>query len=252
MFKKFRIAVLLFVLFMVAAGTWLHQMRLTDWQEPLWVVVYPIAGDTSGITRSYLRELKLERFRPIESFVADQARHYRKPVARPVKMILGPPLHELPPAPPFNGSMLSVMARSLRLRYWAWRQESGDLLGDISMFVIYHDPERSPRVPHSVGLKEGSIGVVHAFAGNDMTQSNNVVVTHELLHTLGATDKYDPRTNFPTHPIGFAKPDRNPLYPQDKAEIMGGRIPLSPGNAAIPRNLAQTLIGPTTAGELGW
>ena len=252
MFKKFRIAILLFILFMVAAGTWLHQKRLTDWQEPLWVVVYPIAGDTTRTTRTYLRELRLDRFRSIESFATEQARHYRKRVARPVKMILGPEIREIPPAPPVNGSVLSVMAWSLQLRYWAWKQESGDLLGDISMFVIYHDPERSPRVPHSVGIKEGSIGVVHAFAGNDMTQSNNVVITHELLHTLGASDKYDPRNNLPMHPIGFAKPDKTPLYPQDQAEIMGGRIPLSPGKAAIPRNLAQTVIGPSTATEIGW
>lgn len=252
MFKKFRIAVLLFVLFMVTAGTWLHQMRLTDWQEPLWVVVYPIAGDATRTTQTYLRELRLDRFRSIESFVAKQARHYRKPVARPVKMILGPEISEIPPAPPVNGSILSVMAWSLRMRYWAWAHESGDLLGDISMFVIYHDPERSPRVPHSVGVKEGSIGVVHAFADNDMTQSNNVVITHELLHTLGATDKYDPRTDMPLHPAGYAEPGRDPLHPQDKAEIMGGRIPLSPGKAAIPRSLAQTVIGSATASEIGW
>ena len=147
MCKKFRIAILLFILFMVAAGTWLHHKRLTDWQEPLWVVVYPIAGDTTQTTRTYLRELQLDRFSSIESFVAKQARHYRKRVARPVKMILGPEIREIPPAPPVNGSVLSIMAWSLQLRYWAWKQESGDLLGDISMFVIYHDPERSPRVP---------------------------------------------------------------------------------------------------------
>ena len=252
MFKKFRIAVLLFILFMVAAGTWLQQMRLTDWEEPLWVVVYPIAGDKARATQDYLHELRVDRFQPIESFVAGQVGHYRKPVARPVKMILGPEIREHPPAPPVNGSVLSVMAWSLRLRYWAWTQEAGDLLGDISIFVIYHDPERSPRVPHSVGVKEGSIGVVHAFAGNDMTESNNVVITHELLHTLGATDKYDPRSDLPIHPVGYADPDRHPLYPQDQAEIMGGRIPLAPGKAAIPRTLAQTMIGPATAKEIGW
>ena len=67
-----------------------------------------------------------------------------------------------------------------------------------------------------------------------------------------ARDKYDRRTDLPVHPTGFAKPDKNPLYPQDQAEIMGGRIPISPNQASIPRSLVQTVIGPTTASEIGW
>ena len=252
MFKKIRIALLLFVLFLVATGSWLHQRRLTDWEQPLWVVVYPIAGDSTGTTRTYLDGLRVDHFRRIESFLADQIGNYRKSVARPVKVILGPEIGRLPPAPPVSGSMPSVMLWSLGLRYWAWSHEADDLLGDISMFVIYHDPEHSPRVPHSLGVKEGSIGVVHAFAGNDMAQSNNVVITHELLHTLGATDKYDRRTDLPLHPTGYADPDRVPLHPQDYAEIMAGRIPLSPDTAAIPRDLQQAVVGPATAGEIGW
>ncbi len=252
MFKKIRITLLLFVLFMVAAGTWLQQRRLTDWQEPLWVVVYPIAGDTSVTTRSYVDRLDVAQFGNIESFMARQARDYRKRLARPVKMILGPELDGQPPAPPNGGSLLSVVSWSLQLRFWAWRHESADQLGDVSMFVIFHDPERSPRVPHSLGLKEGSIGVVHAFAGNDTTQSNNVVITHELLHTLGATDKYDPHNDQPLHPDGYAEPDRVPLHPQVRAEVMAGRIPLAPGRAAIPRSLDQVVVGGVTAAEIGW
>ena len=60
-----------------------------------------------------------------------------------------------------------------------------------------------------------------------MRGSDDMVIAHELLHTLGATDKYDLRTNQPAHPDGFAEPDREPLYPQSFAELMGGRIPVS-------------------------
>lgn len=252
MFKKVRILLLLFALFVVATGSWLHQWRLTDWNEPLWLVVYPIAGDDSPTTRGYIDRLALGAFHPIEDFVAAQARQYRRRLGRAVRVVLGPEIDALPPAAPVNGSILSVVGWSLSLRYWAWRHESDDALGDVSMFVIYHDPERSPRVPHSLGLKQGSLGVVHAFADRDMTQSNNVVITHEFLHTLGATDKYDPRTDQPLHPHGFAAPGREPLYPQDRAEIMGGRIPLSPSRASIPRSLSQTVVGALTAQEIGW
>lgn len=252
MFRKIRIALLLFVLFLVAAGTWLQQRRLTDWNEPLWVALYPIAGDTASTTRDYMQRLSAAHFAAIETFVAEQARDHGKRVSRPVKLLLGPAVDALPPPPPVNRSLLSVMAWSLQLRYWAWTHESDDLLGDVSLFVIYHDPEHSPRVPHSLGIKEGRIGVVHAFAGNDMTQSNNVVIAHEFLHTLGATDKYDPRSDLPQHPDGYAEPDRVPLYPQLRAEIMAGRIPVAADRAEIPRSLQQTAVGRVTAREIGW
>ena len=45
MFKKIRIAILLYVLFMVAVGTWLTRVRSTDWNNSLWVKIYPINGD---------------------------------------------------------------------------------------------------------------------------------------------------------------------------------------------------------------
>jgi hypothetical protein len=42
MFKVARITILLFVLFMVAMGTWLTKLRSTDWNNSLWVKIYPI------------------------------------------------------------------------------------------------------------------------------------------------------------------------------------------------------------------
>ena len=252
MFKTIRIALLTSVLVMVGGAAWLQQARLTDWNEPLWAVVYPIAGDSSPATRAYIARLGADHFAALESFLAGQARDYGQRLARPVKMVLGPQRDALPPETSRNGSMLAVMAWSLRLRYWAWRQEAAEQLGDVSLFVVYHDPELTPRVPLSLGLREGGIGVVHAFAVNDMTQSNNVVIAHEFLHILGASDKYDPRTDQPIHPAGYAEPGRRPLHPQLRAEIMGGRIPLSAHTAAIPKGLAQVVIGPETAAEIGW
>ena len=39
MFKAVRITILLFVLFMVAMGTWLTERRSTDWNNSLWVKI---------------------------------------------------------------------------------------------------------------------------------------------------------------------------------------------------------------------
>ena len=75
---------------------------------------------------------------------------------------------------------------------------------------------------------------------------------HEILHTVGASDKYNPRTNQPLYPIGFAEPDRDPVFPQKKAEIMAGRVPLEENKAEIPKGLKQTVIGQATATEIRW
>ena len=55
--------------------------------------------------------------------------------------------------------------------------------------------------------------MVNAFASTQMEGENNIVITHELLHTFGATDKYDFATNRPRFPEGYAEPHANPLYP---------------------------------------
>jgi hypothetical protein len=118
--------------------------------------------------------------------------------------------------------------------------------------VLYHDPAISPAVPHSLGVQKGLFGVVHVFADADLHGSNETVIAHELLHTLGATDKYDLRTNQPAQPDGYAEPDRDPLYPQSFAELMGGRIPQSSTQSSTPESLQQVIVGAKTAGEIGW
>ena len=108
------------------------------------------------------------------------------------------------------------------------------------------------RLLHSTGLQKGLIGVVNAFARSDMDGSNNVVITHELLHTFGATDKYDFAGNRPLFPDGFADPDAQPLYPQARAEIMAGRIPVSETQAETPAGMDEVVIGVRTAREINW
>lgn len=78
------------------------------------------------------------------------------------------------------------------------------------------------------------------------------VVAHELMHTLGASDKYDRRTEQPLWPDGYAEPELQPRFPQRRAEVMGGRIPLAPAKAEIPLGLEDAVVGPLTAQEIGW
>jgi hypothetical protein len=123
---------------------------------------------------------------------------------------------------------------------------------DIRMFVLYHDPALSPVVPHSLGIQKGLIGVVYAFATPTMEGGNDVVIAHELLHTVGATDKYDPASNAPRFPDGYGDPRQVPLYPQRFAELMAGRRMLSATRWEQPSGLDEALVGPATALEIRW
>jgi hypothetical protein len=58
--------------------------------------------------------------------------------------------------------------------------------------------------------------------------------------------------SIPQYPQGYAEPYLKPLYPQRRAEIMGGRIPLSAQQAIMPRSLAEVVVGIQTAAEINW
>ena len=253
-FRTVRIALLLLLLFAVAGDAWLTQLRSTDWDESLWVSVYPINADGSAATADYIASLDNESFAPIADFMAREAERYGITVTSPMQVRLAPEVRERPPAPPANGQRLAVMGWSLQMRYWAWRtaRAYAGPPSDIQVFVQYFDPEQTDRVAHSLGLQKGLIGVVNAFASRKQSGQNNVIIAHELLHTVGASDKYDPTNNQPLYPQGYADPDQDPLYPQTHAEIMGGRIPLSETEADMPISLNKTLVGPETAAEINW
>ena len=253
MAKKVRIFLLLFVLLTVAVGSCQTRFRMTSWKRALNVVVFPINADGAPQTTAYISALGDESFEDIRRFMRDEAQQYGINLINPVDVYIGPEVGEVPPLPPVGGSIPSVMLWSLHLRYWAWRHGEHPILKpDIRIYALYHHPSTAQRLAHSVGLQKGLIGVANLFAVSKMTTDNNVVITHELLHTLGASDKYEPATNQPNYPVGYAEPERSPLYPQQFAEIMGGRIPVSPHSSNAPKALDMVLVGPQTALEIGW
>jgi hypothetical protein len=253
-FKTIRVVVLVFVLVLVAVGSWQTRQRLARWELPVRAVVYPIAGDESEATRKYVRDLTAETFRPIETFIDEEARSFgvEPKYGQPLRVQLAPEVKSLPPPPPIGGNLLEIMAWSLKLRYWAWTADTWTGSSpDVQLFVVYHEPAPG-ELPHSLGLEQGRIGVANVFASSRMAGQNNVVIAHELLHTLGASDKYDERTAQPRFPDGYAKPEAEPRYPQRFAEIMAGRIPISESDSEIPPSLNATLVGEATAREIAW
>ncbi len=252
MLKTIRIGILLFLLLFVMLSTWLTQARSTDWNDSLWVKIYPINADGATETARYIERLEPQTFAAIETFMAEEAERYGRTVSRPVRIELGREIGEQPPTVGEQPNMLDVMLWSLKMRWWVGSVTDGQdrIEPDVSIFVRYHQPRGNPRLEDSVGVQKGMFGIVNGYTGRSYGGTNNVIIAHELLHTLGASDKYDRATGLPNVPDGIAEPDRSPLYPQRYAEIMGGRVPLSANDAAIPRSLSFARIGPATAAEI--
>ena len=251
MWKTLRITLLLTLLVVVATLTWVDRERTTDWDATLWIGVFPVAGDSSAGTRRYLAQLEPSALSSIEAFFAREARRHGVDLARPVRIDLHPEVHEPPPSLPERAGPLRSAAWSLAMRAYAWRH-ARNTLADVRVFVVYHDPALRSAVPHSLGLQKGLIGLVHGFADRSLDGRNAIVVAHEVMHALGATDKYDPRSGLPAFPQGYPRPAAEPRYPQPAAEIMAGERALAPGRAEMPSSLADVEVGDATATEIRW
>lgn len=249
-----RLALLLGVLAFVALGAWLDRSRSTDWDGTLRVTIYPLAADDDARTRGFLADLDDGYFDDLQDFFAEESARYGVALDEPVRVRVSHAAPRLPPLPEAGTGMIGVAAWSLRFRYWAWRVAMNDPLPtpDIQVFAIYHASDGGTALPDSLGLSKGLMAIAHVYADHDAEGGNLVVMAHELLHTLGATDKYDRATLQPQEPYGLGEPDRSPRFPQDYAEVMAGRIAVSAREAAVPRDLSQVLVGDATAREIGW
>lgn len=254
MWRNVRVAVLLLILFWAATHTWLERLASTSWKDALWVGVFPINADGTAAAQSYIDTLDDSSFNDIEEFIAREAHRYGRNLSQPVHMALYPQLKQLPPRLERDAGAAGAALWSLRLRWFAWRtlDFGGRAPPRIRLLVMYHDPAFLQTVPDSHGLQKGLVGVVHCFAARAQAGENNIVIAHELLHTLGATDKYDPASGLPLIPAGLGNPQQDPLYPQATAEIMAGRRALSERDSQMPPALSGVVVGAVTAAEIRW
>ena len=253
-FRTLRIAALLLVLLVVGLNTFMSGRWATDWNDPVWVGIYPINADGSEAVGHYIGALQEADFHPIANYFARQAETHALPLAEPFKLLLAPEVKGMPPAPPAGGNPVSIIIWSLKMRWWVFNNDTfkEGPSPEVKIFVLYHGPDAPEMLENSLGLRKGMFGVVHAYADMRLEPKNHVVIAHEILHTLGASDKYDRATGQPIFPDGYGNPKREPRYPQQVAEIMGGRIPLSPTESTMPPNLNYTVIGTKTAREIKW
>lgn len=253
-FRNLRILVLLGLLAGIAFYTQGQRLSTQGWYKPLPVAIFPVNEDGSSTTSRYIGHLNESDFRSIDEFMARESAKYNIVMSHPTNTRLGSEVRSLPPEPPaYASNTLRIMLWSLTLRWWAYRNTPAELADKdcVRIFVRYQQGQDKAPLRHSFGLQKGLIGVVHAFARTEQNAQNNIVIAHELMHTVGATDKYSDHGD-PVFPEGFAEPNRKPLYPQRRAEIMAGRIPLSPHHWKMADSLRTVVVGAQTAREIHW
>jgi hypothetical protein len=253
-FRNLRIAVLLAVLVIVAGQQLMTPDRLNSWDKPLWVTVFPVPATSSPVIRRYVETLDASSFAQVGRFLKRQASRHGRQMEVPVVIQVARPLAVKPPALPKGDSRLAVAWWSLKMRWWSFRHgRQSDLApAEIKLFMIYDEKQPGLAPERSVGVRNAAYGIVNAIASRQMAAHNRIVITHELLHILGASDKYDPLTGQPMAPDGLADPGKTPRYPQQMAEIMAGRIAVSETRWRRAATLDSCQVGTRTAEEIGW
>ncbi|NOR20897.1 MAG: hypothetical protein GQ538_12505, partial [Xanthomonadales bacterium] len=198
--------------------------------------------------------LTADSFKDIGDFIKREAARYDRKLDTAVVIQVARPLTLMPPALPTESSGLGVALWSLKMRWWSFRNGGQDGLApdDIRMFVLYRKNQPNTKLERSVGMKNGSYGIVNAVASRANAARNRIVISHELMHILGASDKYDRYTGQPLAPEGLANPQQSPLFPQRHAEIMAGRVASSATRWRRPASLKSCVVGAKTALEIGW
>jgi len=253
-FKILRIITLLIIFAGLAFYSKTQKLKSRSWSSPLEIIIYPMNSENDPVVEAYISQLDSTVFEEIDQFFKNEAEHYELSIVQPTATQLGKVIQSYPPEPPtIAANFLELAWWSIKFRYWAYQATPDEQsnLHRVRIFVHYHQQIEGKQLQHSLGLAKGLLSIVHAFASNDQEQQNNIVIAHEFLHTVGATDKYN-ADNGAVFPDGYADPEKRPLFPQLKAEIMSGRIPLSSDLSEMAVSLEHCLIGPKTASEINW
>jgi hypothetical protein len=251
-----RVAVLLTVLVGVllwGAHDWSDRRARTTWQRPVRVALVLVERET--VPNDLLGLLTARSFELERRLAKEYARHTGRE-GTPIEIIVRGPARS-PDAPPeLAGDGVSDLL-SHGIRQWRWTHaldaQAKVEFGFDSRVYLALKPALGQPIAFVEGQGElgGRVGIAQADLARDTVDFALFVVAHELLHTLGATDKYD-EAGRSSYPQGFVEPRRLPLYPQPGAEVMARNVPLGPGSERPPETLDELYVGDETARELGW
>ncbi|HEY0466354.1 MAG TPA: hypothetical protein VGC79_19225 [Polyangiaceae bacterium] len=226
----------------------------TEWQRPLEVAVALV--QLGAVDPGALEALR-GRFPALESRLRDEYHRHGGRLPRPVNFTLFGPVtvDRSPPADP-DTTLLNVVRHTYEQWRWTHAVDVGSNLPargfDSRIYLLLRAPRDRTR-SWVEGSSEfgGRVGVARIELGASTVDLALFVVTHELFHTLGASDKYaaNGRTLVPD---GLVEPERVPLYPQRYAEVMTRNLVLAAGSERPPDSLAELGVGTLSAREIGW
>ncbi len=252
-----RVAILLGVLavvIMYAAQDTYRRKHRNDWDHTLEIAL--VVLERGSVDPKAIARMR-ERLPALEARLTEEL-HNRRPEAPPPFhfSFFGPVSVDAPPAL----AQSEEVSTRVREMYEQWRTfdaidgraEVHARAFDSRVYVTVRRPA-SKELQRVEGASEenGRIATVEVELAEETADLALIVSAHELLHTVGASDKYDAlgRTAIPE---GLCDPDAKPLYPQKRAEIMARNRMVAVGKEEIPTKLDQLGVGPVTAREIGW
>ena len=170
--------------------------------------------------------------------------------------IFGPFNEDMPPPPPPTIDMQFFQ------RYTQWKRfknyfidlnKRHELKLDDFDGVLYVEFVQGSfdKFLESWASKSANIGLVQCFLNEGMIEQNIMIVTHEFFHLINAQDHYDQNGN-PKDPEGLANPFQEPLFPQNYADIMAGRVATDANSSREIIGLSEVRVNIYTAHEVGW
>lgn len=255
--SRLRLAVLLGLLVATLSWAW-HDVRSrrarTEWQRPLEVAVALV--ELGVVEPSALAALRA-RFPALEARLRDEYHRHGGQLPEPVHFTLFGPVtvDRAPPADP-DSTLVSLARHAYEQWRWTHAVDVGTRLPasgfDSRIYLLVRAPHDRARswVEGSSELG-GRVGVARIELGVSAVDLALFVVTHELFHTLGASDKYDANGRA-LIPDGLVEPERVPLYPQRYAEVMTRNLVIAAGSERPPDSLAELGVGALSAREIGW
>ncbi len=251
-----RVGILLAVLAAViiyAARDYRARQARRAWQRPLQIALILLER---GAVDPLALELFEERTAALELALEREFRRHGGGF-QPIRFTRFGPVAEAeaPPRASADPGLLEPLRVSWALYWFARRSDAAarvDADFDGKIYVALSPPRSSKRaLVEGLGQDGGRIAVTSIELSDDSVDFGLFVITHELFHLLGAGDRYA-ADGTALVPDGLGDPEREPLYPQDAAEIMArGRV-IEPGLEVPPSDLDELRVGPRTAAEIGW
>lgn len=223
-----------------------------EWQRPLNVAIVLVRD---GPVDPAAVEAMRARISVLETRLAEELHRYRPAPERPFYFVIRGPVDSPAPIPqPASDGKLDLALHAWALSRWVSNiDDRAQLRGssyDARVYAVIRPPAND-RLRFVEGASEqgGRIATLEVDLDASMVDFALFVSAHELLHTLGALDKYD-ATGVTLVPDGLAEPDAP--FPQRFAELMGrGRV-VAPGRDEPPDSLDLLRINAITAREIGW